>query len=312
MQGVLDAPVPADVGHHPVGRGVERADEEPPLDGRLPALRALALDHGGRAEVAPLRLVGVPSEVRRHPQPPRLQPPVPLFGRAGVSPRLPCGDVFEQGAHLLLHRALVALEGQDVVGAGLGDGPGDLPLAARRVGRDDRAPYREPPYEGGHRRDLARLLRHHGLADHRTRADGPRADHARRPAAGRAGAAEALAVDGDAVPGQTVPELLAEGRHAPPQRRGVQERQHPAERVVARDAPRKLQPVFAEPRQPRAAEVRHLVEAREVRRPGGDGDEDDFGQDVLPPPVDAEVRDAPGARQETREAREVRAGCIFA
>ena len=103
----------------------------------------MAFTHGfdaaHAAQALPFAAVGKPADVRALPAAAHLNAGVPFFHRLAVDQRgVAGGDGGVQVAlDLGVRGALVALEGEHVVGVGLGDLAGDAPLAAHRVEGDD-------------------------------------------------------------------------------------------------------------------------------------------------------------------------------
>ena len=173
------------------------------------------------------------------------------------------GGIFEIIGFLFIHeecdvraqRALIGLQGEDVIGASIDHLAGDLALAAHGVDGDDRAFNDQHVQKLGDGNDLIGFLGHLDLAEHQSlaRREG-RDDVDRRVALFGKRAAAGLAVDGNHLGGDAglsrhpshealLEPLGVEGREYLPQpvmgRRFPQKRPEPAQQI-------KL--VFPEPR----------------------------------------------------------------
>jgi hypothetical protein len=145
--------------------------------------------------------------------------------------------IVEECADVLMQRALVALQRQDVVAALIDDLPGNGTLAVERVGGHDRALQCEHLQKLRHGGDLIRLGVGGNLRQHKALLAAPRADHVQgRLATGAIeGAAQDLAVNRhDALNriGETGHELV-EGSTEPLR---IEQPEQPTEGVVAGQA----------------------------------------------------------------------------
>ncbi len=282
VQVVLHAPVAADVLQQPRGVvGRQAADVVAVLAGGLAVDRPLGLDADEAAQVLPLALLGEPVDLRGRPDSPLLDPAVALVdgrGRAVGDAVAVVGQALVEELHrLLVQRALVALELQEVVAALVDDLLGDLLLAAGRVDGDHRPVHVQQLQQFGDGRDLVALGVGGQLPQDHVIGLAPGADHVDgRLAVGRVqAAADRLAVDGDQPAGRgggqvgdPLHEALLEGHR-------VQRREDPAEGVVRGDAVGQVQEGL-EPLPLAAAELGHLHPAVGPADDGADGD----GQDV--------------------------------
>ncbi len=126
---------------------------------------------------------------------PGLDPAMAFFGLAGdVDLCRRCVD--EVALDLALQRGLIALDRQQIIAAGLGDGACDGGIAGDRVDGDKGAVQRQPRQQRGNGLALAGFVRHRLLTEHEIVRRGESRDEVERRFAARTvmAAARGLAI----------------------------------------------------------------------------------------------------------------------
>ena len=204
------------------------------------------------------------------------------------------GVGLEPALHLGMRLVLIALEGQQIVAATVGDLRGNLGPAGQCIQADQAASQVQAVEQIGQYRQLAPLGIRRALRQHQPVLDRERADQVQRRAAVATveRAPHRLAVDRD------LPRCASFGpehRADPVQKAAlealrVDQHQHPAESVVRGNAARQLEEA-AEPVAFAAAIKCDVLEALGLADHGADRDHQDVQQLVLDPPVAAWVLD---------------------
>ncbi len=157
MQVVLDTPMGAAGIQDPFGLGRQRGDIESRFAGRLPGflVRARAGDGGDAARALPVRVpLPRPGGVIGDPAGAFLDTAVSGVKRAGHEAGLRYFRIVEKQPPIFVRRALVALQGKDVIRLLLHDACGDLLLGPHGVHGDDGAFQGEAFQKRRDRRDF--------------------------------------------------------------------------------------------------------------------------------------------------------------
>ena len=263
----------------------QRGEIEPCLMLGSAAALAAALTHDDGLQTWPVMSFLQPCDIMDHRRGAGFDPAVIAIdgGVAGdpcvgeVARLLLRGEQFDVGAQ----RALVALQGQHVVGLAGAYRPGDPALTAHGVGRHDRALDGRHGQQPGDCRGLVGLVRRLDLAEHEPLAGGESGHHVDRRliVSLAAGSARGLAVHGDHLGGHAR-HRSDPGDEAALKLRRIQCREDVADPVVRRRAvleraepPQQGQLLLAEPgdvgerfrpRQGRKqGQQQHLIERRD-------------------------------------------------
>src|ERR671916_584375 len=248
MQGVLDAPVPADCPDQDGGivaaAGEEVADLGLDLAGAVDAADRLHRRHG--AEIGPAAQRLELPDGGAHEDAPADQAAVALVGGGEHRPTTgPAAEAsaLERLAHSLEGMAVTGLQHQEVVGGLRPDPRGDVLLAAHGVERHDGAVEMQGVEKFGNGGDLVRLAIDLALAEHQSLITGPGADQMERAVivAAAARAPHGLAVDRHHVALDLARQGPRPPREAGLERVRVDQHEDPPERVVRGDAVRQGQ-----------------------------------------------------------------------
>lgn len=238
MQGILDAPVTANVPGQRPHFGRQAAEEIGHLVTFLAARFATAVDHAHRADVDPLA-----AQLRRGLHDvvfAAFHAAMALFARRVPLHALPVvvAQLGKQGLQLVMQRRLIGLHLQHVVGAATADGAGRLLLAVHGIESHDGPLDGQHLQQPRHGRDLVRFLFGGQLTERESQLAGPGIDHMQGLSANRfvEGLPQRFAVDGDGLTAQVQLQAGNPIGQAGVELARIERREHPAERVVRRHA----------------------------------------------------------------------------